>query len=232
MTVQDKGDLAGAETLYRQSLDMRRELLGPDHPEVGRNAAQSCLVAIRSRRDARGPRQHAGSARAFIARRTRRIIRRQPGCLNGIGSWLTMGGEDTEADVYLEEGLAMRRRLFNAQHPDVASSLIALAILRVDREKYTEALRFRAQRQGDLYGGVVRRSLAHRARRMRGGRCADGLDRYPEAEKPLTHGHAILVKDSGLPLIYRTLAQRYLDTLAPTRKNASCDATKQNAATP
>jgi tetratricopeptide (TPR) repeat protein len=231
MTVQDKGDLAGAETLYRQSLDMRRELLGPEHPEVGRTLLNLASLqydrgethqALSNLREVLGiyrkayPPDHPETARV----------------LNGIGSWLTMGGEDTEADVYLEEALAMRRRLLNPQHPDVASSLIALAILRVDQKKYTEALDF-ARNAKTIYTAALsadhwRTALAECAE----GAALTGLGRYPEAEKPLTHGEAILVKDSGLPLIYRTLAQHYLDTLRRRERTQVADAARQNPAAP
>ncbi len=64
------------------------------------------------------------------------------------------------------------------------------------------------------------------------GAALTGLGRYPEAEKPLSHGEAILVKDSGLPLIYRTLAQRYLDALHRREKMQVAEAAKQNPAAP
>jgi tetratricopeptide (TPR) repeat protein len=231
MTVQDKGDLAGAEALYLQSLDMRRELLGPEHPEVGRtllNLASlqydrgETRLALANMREVLGiyrkayPPDHPETARV----------------LNVIGSWLTMSGQELEADVYLEEGLAMRRRLLNAQHPDVASSLIALAILRVDQKNYSAALEFALNAKA-IYTAALsadhwRTALAECAE----GAALTGLRRYPEAEKPLTHGEAILVKDSGLPLIYRTLAQRYLDTLHRREKTQIADAAKQNPASP
>jgi tetratricopeptide (TPR) repeat protein len=231
MTVQDKGDLAGAEILYRQSLNMRRELLGPEHPKVGRTLLNLASLqydrgetreALEDMREVLGiyrkayPPDHPETARV----------------LNGIGSWLTMGGEDGEADAYLQEGLAMRRRLLDAQHPDVASSLIALAILRVDQKNYSEALEF-ARNAKAIYAAALsadhwRTALAECAE----GAALTGLGRYPEAEIPLTHGHAILVKDSGLPLIYRTLAQRYFDTLHRAEKTQVAVATKQNAAAP
>jgi len=230
MTVQDKGDLAGAETLYRQSLDMRRELQGAEHPEVGRTLLNLASLqydrgetsqALANMREVLGiyrkayPADHPETARV----------------LNVIGSWLTMGGEDTEADVYLEEGLTMRRRLLNDQHPDVASSLIALAILRVDQKSYAAALDF-ARKAKSIYTTALsaehsRTALAECAE----GAALTGLGRYSEAEKLLTHGHAILAKDSELPLIYRTLAQRYFDTLHRREKTQVADATKQNAAT-
>ena len=229
MTVQDKGDLAGAEKLYLQSLDMRRELQGPEHPEVGRTLLNLASLqydrgetreALANMREVLGiyrkayPPDHPETARV----------------LNVIGSWLTMGGEDTEADVYLEEGLAMRRRLLNAQHPDIASSMIALAILRVDQKNYTEALDF-ARNAKTIYSTALsadhwRTALAECAE----GAALMGLGRYTEAEKPLTHGHAILAKDSELPLIYRTLAQRYFEALRRHEKTQVADAAKQNPA--
>jgi tetratricopeptide (TPR) repeat protein len=229
MTVQDKGDLAGAEKLYLQSLDMRRELQGPGHPEVGRTLLNLASLqydrgetreALANMREVLGiyrkayPPDHPETARV----------------LNVIGSWLTMGGEDTEADVYLEEGLAMRRRLLNAQHPDIASSMIALAILRVDQKKYIEALDF-ARNAKTIYATALsadhwRTALAECAE----GAALMGLGRYPEAEKPLTHGHSILAKDSELPLIYRTLAQRYFEALRRHEKTQVAEAAKQNPA--
>lgn len=124
----------------------------------------------------------------------------------------------------------MRRRLLGAQHPDVASSQIALAILRVDQKNYAAALDF-ARNAKSIYTTALsadhwRTALAECAE----GAALTGLGRYTEAEKPLTHGEAILVKDSGLPLIYRTLAKRYLDNLHQREKLQVADAARQNAA--
>jgi tetratricopeptide (TPR) repeat protein len=231
MTVQDKGDLAGAETLYLQSLDMRRELLGPDHPEVGRTLLN--LASLQYDRGETGQalvnmRQVLGIYRKAYPPDHPETAR----VLNVIGSWLTMSGQDLEADVYLEEGLAMRRRLLNEQHPDVASSLIALAILRVDQKNYAAGLEF-ARNAKAIYTAALsadhwRTALAECAE----GAALTGLGRYPEAEKPLTHGHAILVKDTGLPLIYRTLAQRYFDNLHRREKAQVADVAKQNPVAP
>ncbi len=231
MTVQDRGDLAGAEALYRQSLEMRRELLGADHPEVGRTLLNLASLqydrgetraALENLRDVLGiyrkayPEDHPETARV----------------LNGIGSWLTMAGEYHQADGYLQEGLVMRRRLFNAQHPDVASSLIALAILRIEERNYPVALEL-ARNAKSIYTAALsadhwRTGLAECAE----GAALTGLGRYSEAEAPLTHGHAILNKEGGLPLIYRTLAQRYLDTLHRREKTQVARAVKQNAPAP
>jgi tetratricopeptide (TPR) repeat protein len=231
MTEQDKGDLAGAEKLYRQSLEMRRELLGEAHPEVGRTLANLASLQY----DRGETREALANMREVLAIYRKAYPADHPETariLNSIGSWLTIGGEDLEADVYLQEGLAMRQRLFNAQHPDVASSLVALAILRVDEKNYPEALQS-ARGAKAIYTAALspehwRTALAECAE----GAALTGLGRYAEAEKPLTHGHAILSKEGGLPLIYRTLAQRYFDTLHRREKTQVADATKQNPATP
>ena len=115
----------------------------------------------------------------------------------------------------------MRRRLFDEHQPDVASSLIALAILRVAEGKYSEALEM-AQSAKGIYTAALsadhwRTALAESAE----GAALTGLGRYPEAEIRLTHGYEILSKEGGGPLVYRALAQRYLDTLHRSERRAS-----------
>jgi tetratricopeptide (TPR) repeat protein len=231
MSVQDKGDLAGAEKLYRQSLEMRRELLGAEHPEVGRTLANLASLQY----DRGETREALENMRGVLAIYRKAYPADHPETariLNTIGSWLTMGGEHLEAAVYLEEGLAMRRRLFNARHPDVASSLIALAILQVDRKNYSEALES-ARGAKAIYTDALsadhsRTALAECVE----GAALTGLSRYAEAEKPLTHGYAILSKDNELPLIYRSLAKRYFEDLHHHEKMQVAAAAKQSATSP
>jgi tetratricopeptide (TPR) repeat protein len=231
MSIQDKGDLAGAEKLYRQSLEMRRELLGAEHPEVGRT-----LANLASLQYDRGETHEALANMREVLTIYRKVYPKDhpetARILNTMGSWLTMEGEHGEAETYLGEGLAMRRRLFNDQHPDVASSLIALAILRVDEKNYDAALES-ARGAKAIYSAALspdhwRTALAECAE----GAALTGLGRFSEAEKPLTHGHTIVSKESGLPLIYKNLAQRYFDALRRSEKTQVADATKQNAARP
>ena len=213
MSLQDKGDLAGAEILYRQSLEMRRELLGVNHPVVGRTLMNLALLQAADRGHTK---EALASARNVLTIYRKAYPADNPEIartLNVIGSWLTMAGNYAEADQYLNEGLAMRRRLFDAHQPDVASSLIALAILQNAEGKYPEALES-AQSAKSIYTDALsadhwRTALAESAE----GAALTGLGRYPEAEIRLDHGNGILSKEGGLPLIYRTLAQRYSDTL-------------------
>jgi tetratricopeptide (TPR) repeat protein len=229
MTLSDKGDLAGAEALYRQSLEMRRELLGANHPDVGRT-----MFNLASLQYDRG---NAGEALANM-REVLAIYRKAyPAdnpeigrALNVIGFWLTMAGAYPEADRYLQEGLAMRRRLFNDRQPDVASSEITIAILRVAEGTYPEAVQL-AQSAKDIYTSALsadhwRTAIAESAE----GAALSGLDRFPEAEALLTHSYGILRKEGGAPLIYRTLAQRYLDTLHRREQRANAAASRPTAA--
>jgi tetratricopeptide (TPR) repeat protein len=230
MTVQDKGDLAGAEVLYRQSLDMLRELLGPEHPKVGRTLAN--LASLQS--DRGETREALANMREVLAIYRKAYPPDHPETariLNVIGSWLTIAGNYQEAEGYLQEGLAMRRRLFDPKHPEVASSLIALAILQVDEKSFPAAMES-ARGAKAIYTTALspdhwRTALAECVE----GAALTGLGRYAEAEKPLTHGYAILSKDGELPLIYRTLAKSYFDNLHLREKTQVAEATRQNAAT-
>jgi tetratricopeptide (TPR) repeat protein len=220
MTVQDKGDLAGAEVLYRQSLEMRRELLGENHPMVGRTLLNLALL----RYDLGDSKEALADARKVLAIYRQAYPADNPEIarvLNIIGSWLTMAGDYDEADRYIKQGLAMRRRLFGERQPDIASSQSTLAILQVAEGKYPEALET-AQSAKSIYTAALsadhwRTALAESAE----GAALTGLGRYPEAETRLTHGCAILSKEGGSPLVYRTLARGYLDTLHRHERRAS-----------
>ncbi len=218
-TLWDKEDLAGAETLYRQSLALRRELQGERHPDYGETLFNLASLQY-----------DLGNASEALAnmREVLSIYRKvyppdNPDTamtLNVIGFYLTMAGQFTEADQYLEEGLAMRRRLFDARHPDVASSLMMLAILKVAEGSYPQALEM-AQSAKRIYTAALpadhwRTAIAESAE----GAALTGLGRYPEAEARLTHSYAILSKKSGAPLVFRTLAQRYVDTLHRRERHA------------
>ena len=107
----------------------------------------------------------------------------------------------------------MRRRLFGDGQPDIASSLAALAILRDAEGKYTEALELSENARG-IYTTALsadhwRTAIAESAE----GAALTGLGRFPEADKCLNHSYGILSNNSGAPLMYRKLAQRYLDAL-------------------
>jgi tetratricopeptide (TPR) repeat protein len=144
--------------------------------------------------------------------------------LNVIGFWLTISGDYPEADRYLTEALEMRRRLFDEHQPDLASSLMHMALLRDAQGKYSEALELAQNaKQIDteaLSADHWRTAVAESAQ----GAALTGLGRYREADSCLTHSYAILSKNGGAPLIYRTIAQRYLDTLHRTVRSGATSA--------
>lgn len=228
LILQDKGDLAGAEALYMQSLNMRAELVGESHPGYAITLFNVALLQYD-----RGETQQAfANIRRVLAIYRKVYAADQPETarvLNTIGFWSTMAGDTGEADRYLEEGLAMRRRLFDEHHPDVASSLMMLAILRVSEKKYPEALQL-AQSAKSIYTAALsadhwRTAIAESAE----GAALTGLGRYAEAATDLAHSSEILSK-GGAPLAYRTLAQRYLETLHRRERQAGAASTQTASA--
>jgi tetratricopeptide (TPR) repeat protein len=133
--------------------------------------------------------------------------------LNQIGFWLTISGDYEEAERDIQEALAMRLRLLGERHPSIGSSQIVLATLEVAQHRYLEALES-AGKAIDIYTATL--SVTHwrtAAAMSAQGAAFTGLSRYAEAEQALTRSAAILSKDGGAPPVFRTLNERYLDTL-------------------
>ena len=131
----------------------------------------------------------------------------------------------------------MRQRLFDDKHPDVASSLGEPGD---PAGRHPPVL---ARGAGILAQGGVhphRRVLGHaledRDRRKRPARAAQtGLGNYAEAEKLLTRSYAILRKRPSTPVAFRTLTERYLQTLheqehAGRKPARAAQATRSSAA--
>jgi tetratricopeptide (TPR) repeat protein len=210
--LHDKGDLERAEPLYRQSLAMWRALLGETHPEVA--MALHNLASLQYDRGA--TRQALATQREALAIFRNVYPHDHPTVaivLNVIGFWLTLSGDYDEADRDIREALAMRRRLLGERHPSVASSEIGLATLQVAQRHYPEALAT-ARDATDIYTTALSATHWRTAAAMSvQGAALTGLGRYVEAEPLLTRSDAILSKDAGTPPVFRTLNQRYLDTL-------------------
>jgi tetratricopeptide (TPR) repeat protein len=191
---------------------MWRALLGDTHPEVA-----MALHNLASLQYARGDTREAlANQRESLAIYRKVFPRDHPTVaqdLNLIGFWLTMSGDYSEADRDIQEALAMRRRLLGEHSPGVASSQVALATLQVAQHRYPEALES-ARGASDTYSTALspthwRTAVAMSAQ----GAALTGLGRYAEAEPLLTQSEAILSKDGGAPPVFRTLNERYLDTL-------------------
>ncbi|HTV94398.1 MAG TPA: toll/interleukin-1 receptor domain-containing protein [Steroidobacteraceae bacterium] len=229
LILQDKGDLAGAEALFMQSLQMRGELVGKSHPDYALTLFNVALLQY----DRGETEQAFANIRQVLAIYRKAYSADQPETarvLNTLGFWSTMAGDTGEADRYLEEALAMRRRLFDAHHPDVASSLMMLAILRVSEQRYPEALQL-AQNAKSIYSAALspdhwRTAIAESAE----GAALTGLGRYAEAQTDLTHSYSILSKDGEAPLVYRTLAQHYLESLHRRERHGGEELSRSAAA--
>ena len=215
----DQGDLVNSEATYRQALAMKRELLGEMHPDVA-NTLNNIAFVLDSRGDTTGA--------LATEREALRIYQQIYGgdhpdvaaVTNRIGFWLTVTGQYPEAERHLHEGLAMRRRLFGDRHPDVASSLENLAILQVAVHRYPEALAS-ARSAAAIFTEALspthwKTAIAESAE----GAALTGLGDYPGAETLLVRSSGILSKDSFAPAAFRSLAQRYLQTLREQQRLA------------
>ena len=217
--LQDKGDLARAEPLYRQALAMWRELLGDTHPEVA-NALHNLASLQYDRGDtrtgAREPARIAGDLSSGIsAGPSHGRLRAEPDRLLADD-----GRQYGEADSDIQEALAMRRRLLGDRHPGVASSQVVLATLQVASISIRRRWSRRAARLTSIRGAVGH-PLAYRSRHERAGRGAyragplrrGGTAAYPER------------RDTGQrwrgAAVFRALNERYLDTLHRREQQAS-----------
>ncbi len=116
----------------------------------------------------------------------------------------------------------MRQRLLGARHPSIASSQVVLATLQIAQHHYPDALET-ARSATDIYTESLSATHWRTAAAMSAqGAALTGLGRYREAEPLLTRSEAILSdKDSGAPPIFRTLNERYLETLRQRERPAS-----------
>src|SRR5262249_21843898 len=133
--------------------------------------------------------------------------------MNRLGYWLTETADYEGADRNLSEALAMRRRLFGESHPEIASSLVHVAILQVATLHYADAAHS-AQVAQDIFtkSGSATSWKTALAESVNGAALA-GLADYPQAEKQLLQGYTRLRDDAGALPMYRTLARGDLEDL-------------------
>jgi len=107
----------------------------------------------------------------------------------------------------------MRRRLLGDAHPDVATSLIHVAILQVAVGKYGEALVSARGAVGILSSALSPTHWKTAVGESAEGAALTGLGLYAQAEPLLVLSLGVLSKDGGAPPAYLSLAQRYLGKL-------------------
>jgi len=133
--LQGQRQLSEAEALHREALEIRRKLLGPEHPDVA--DAMNVLAS-----DLQGRGRYAEAVE--IQRPAIAIARKQVGSkkLDGIlfsyGTSLLGCGKLDEAEAALRESLAMRRTN-GSDGPQVAWNLELIARIMLRRGKLAEA---------------------------------------------------------------------------------------------
>ena len=122
----ERGELPGAEALFRESLAMRRRLVKGDHPELA-NSMDLLGRTLQVRGDVQGAEP---LFRAALAMRKRLYPGDHPELalsLNSLGVLLQLRGDLAGAEPLLRETLAMDKRLYPGDHPYVAIALGTLA---------------------------------------------------------------------------------------------------------
>lgn len=132
------GDLAAAETLYREALEIQREELGEEHADVGRTL-NDLGVTLGMRGDL--------AAAEDLYSRSLEIQRRELGAkhpdtidtLSNLGSILWEKGDFEGGETVAREVLILQREVLGDEHPDVAFGMSSLATMLSNQGKYDEA---------------------------------------------------------------------------------------------
>jgi tetratricopeptide (TPR) repeat protein len=212
LVLDDDGDLAGAESAYREALTMQKELLGEVHPAVANTLNNLAYVQYE-----KGEVPHALATERESLAIYRKLFpgdnSKVAGILNTMGFWLFETGKYAAAERDITEGLAMRERLFGNSHPEVAASLTHLAVIEAATRRYAAALASAraAERiwSTELPGSAWKIAVAQSVE----GAALAGMGHYADAERLLIHCRTVLANDPGAFPMYRALNQRYLDQL-------------------
>ncbi len=136
--LQARGDLAGAEGLYRESLEMRKRLYTGDHPQVA--ASLNNLASLLHDRG------DFAAAEPLYREAADMWSRMSPGdnasaatAMANLATLLQDRGDLAGAEPLSRQSLEMRRRLFPGDHPDVAVGLNNRALLLLERGDLAEA---------------------------------------------------------------------------------------------
>jgi tetratricopeptide (TPR) repeat protein/tRNA A-37 threonylcarbamoyl transferase component Bud32 len=133
------GDVSGAVEAYQRALTIRETALGPDHPEVAATLDNLGEAFMRL---------HEYEKAQTTLERAATIVRRQaPNGSPSLGNYesslaelfLSMNKLD-EAEAHARRSLAIREHLLDAEHPDLADSLVWLGRVRLARHDPQAAL--------------------------------------------------------------------------------------------
>jgi non-specific serine/threonine protein kinase/serine/threonine-protein kinase len=133
-----EGHYAGAEKLYRKTLDIKRRVLGPEHPDTLRSMG-NLAFALRS--------EHHYAEAEKLDRETLEARRQVLGpghpdtlfSMNSLAADLGSEGHYAEAEKVEREGLDIRRRVLGLENPDTLRSLEFVALDLSHEGRYGDA---------------------------------------------------------------------------------------------
>jgi eukaryotic-like serine/threonine-protein kinase len=127
-----------AQTLFRRAFEIRRKMLGPEHPDT--------LVSMNGLARTLDVEGHYAEAEELL-RQSLDIERRVLGpehpdalmSMNGLANTLADEGRNAEAEKLYRQTLDVRRRVLGPEHPDTLRSMANLATNLQEQGRYPEA---------------------------------------------------------------------------------------------
>ncbi|AKJ01598.1 serine/threonine-protein kinase [Archangium gephyra] len=193
---QEMGRYEEARAAYERVLELRREVLGPEHPKViaSLNNLGVALGALGKYEEARAAYEQALNLRRKTLGPDNPLVANS---YSNLGTALGQLGKHEEARELYEHALAIRKSALGLEHPDVAISLNNLAVALNDLGRYEESLRLLedalALREKLLKPGHP--DVANTLNNL--GSALKGLGRYEEARRRLERALALREKVLG-----------------------------------
>jgi len=133
-----RGQYAVAESRYQQALEIRRQVLGEQHPDFA-----SSLNNLAALYGATGRYEQAEPLYQQALEISRQVLGEQhpdfAQSLNNLAEFYRATGRYEQAEPLYQQALEIRRQVLGEQHPDFASSLNNLALLYDLTGRYEEA---------------------------------------------------------------------------------------------
>ncbi|NEQ39182.1 MAG: tetratricopeptide repeat protein [Okeania sp. SIO3I5] len=133
-----QGRYTEAEPLFLEALEMKKRLLGKEHPDVANSLNDlATLYYFQGRYTEAEP-----LFLEALEMKKRLLGKEHPdvaNSLNNLAALYSDQGRHTEAEPLFLQALEMTKRLLGTEHPDVANSLNNLALLYSEQGRYKEA---------------------------------------------------------------------------------------------
>ena len=133
------GAFGEAERTWREGLEAKRKILGPEHPET-LDIQNNLGTAIWAGR--KGPAKPSMFSREVAEIRTRVLGPEHPATLaslHGLAWAYQYQGRFAEAEPIWAKLLDTRRRVMGARHPDTLTGWMMLALVRLQQRRFADA---------------------------------------------------------------------------------------------